>query len=50
MWKLAKDKKKDHAKDSTKYESENANKLKNELKLNVDGQQDVIKHLKNTVT
>ena len=33
-------------KGSPKYESENANKVKNELKLNVDEQQDAIKHLK----
>ena len=29
-------------KDRPKYESENSNKVKNELKLNVDGQQDAI--------
>ena len=29
---------------SSKYESENVNKVKNELKLNVDEQQDAIKH------
>ena len=33
-------------KGSPKYGSENANKVKNELKLNVDEQQDAIKHLK----
>ena len=31
---------------SPKYESENINKVKNEPKLNVDEQQDAIKHLK----
>ena len=31
---------------SQKYESENANKVKNELKLNNDQPQDAIKHLK----
>ena len=31
---------------SSKYESENINQVKNELKLNVDQQQDAIKHLK----
>ena len=31
---------------SPKYESENANTVKNELKLNVDEQQDAVKHLK----
>ena len=29
-----------------KYESDNANKVKNELKLDIDEQQDAIKHLK----
>ena len=29
-------------KDSPKYESENSNKVKNQLELNVDGQQDAI--------
>ena len=33
-------------KGSHKYESENANKAKNERKLNVDEQQYAIKHLK----
>ena len=33
-------------KGSPKYESEKANKVKNYLKLNVDEQQDAIKHLK----
>ena len=33
-------------KGSPKYESKNAKKLKNWLKLNVDEQQDAIKHLK----
>ena len=33
-------------KDSHKYESENANKVKSESKLNVDEQQFAIKHLK----
>ena len=33
-------------KGSPKYVNENANKVKNELKLNVDEQQDAIKHLK----
>ena len=33
-------------KGSPKYESENENKVKNQLKLNVDEQQDAIKHLK----
>ena len=38
-------------KGSPKYESENAKKVKNELKINVDEQQDAIKHLENnTVT
>ena len=31
---------------SPKYESENANIVKNQIKLNVDEQQDAIKHLK----
>ena len=33
-------------KSSPKYESENANKVKNELMVNDDEQQDVIKHFK----
>ena len=33
-------------KDSPKYENKNVNKVKNELKLNVDEQLDAIKHLK----
>ena len=33
-------------KGSPKYESENANKVKNQRNLNVDEQQDAIKHLK----
>ena len=33
-------------KGSPKYDNEKANKVKNELKLNVDEQQDAIKHLK----
>ena len=33
-------------KGSPKYESKNANKVKNELKLNDDEQHDAIKHLK----
>ena len=36
MWKIS----------SPQYESEKANKVNNELKLNVDEQQDDIKHLK----
>ena len=31
---------------SPKYESENASTVTNELKLNVDEQQDAVKHLK----
>ena len=31
---------------SPKYDNEKANKVKNELKLNLDGQQDAITHLK----
>ena len=31
---------------SPKYESENVNKVKNELKLNVNEEQDAIQHLK----
>ena len=45
MLKLGKEQK-DNEKGSTKYESENAKKMKNELKLHVDEQQDDIKHLK----
>ena len=33
-------------KGSSKYENEKTNKVKNELELNVDEQQDAIKHLK----
>ena len=33
-------------KGSPKYENKNAYKLKNELKLNVDEQQDAMKHVK----
>ena len=33
-------------KGSHKYEGENANKVKSECKLNVDGQQYAIKHVK----
>ena len=33
-------------KGSPKYESEKAKKVKNQLNLNVDEQQDAIKHLK----
>ena len=33
-------------KGSPKYKSENANKVKNEPKLNISEQQDAIKHLK----
>ena len=33
-------------KGSPKYESENFNKVKNELRLNASDQQDAIKHLK----
>ena len=36
MWKIS----------SPQYESEKANKVNNELKLNVDEQQDDVKHLK----
>ena len=36
----------DNEKGSPKYESENANKVKNESQLNVDEQQDAIKDLK----
>ena len=36
----------DNERDISKYESENANTVKNELKLNIDEQQDAIKHLK----
>ena len=32
-------------KGSQRYENEKANKMKNELKLNIDEQQDAIKHL-----
>ncbi len=39
-------KEKDNEKGSLKYESEIVNKVKTELKLNVDEQQDAIKHLK----
>ena len=39
-------KEKDNEKGSLKYESKIVNKVKNELKLNVDEQQDAIKHLK----
>ena len=42
-------KKKDNKKASPKYESEHANTVKNEPKLNVDEQQVAIKHIKNTV-
>ena len=38
-------KEKDNEKGSPKYESEKANKVKNELNANVDEQQDAIKQL-----
>ena len=45
MWKLGK-KENDHEKRQSKYESNNVNKVTNGPKLNVDEQQDAIKHLK----
>ena len=46
MKKYVENKENNNEKGSPKYETENANKVKNEPKLNVDEQQDAIKHLK----
>ena len=46
MWKIGKYREKTIIKISPHYESEQANKVNNELKLNVDNQQYDIKHLK----
>ena len=44
--KIRKKGKRQGKKGSAKYESENANKVKNDFKVDVDEQQDAIKHLK----
>ena len=48
MWKTGR--KKNRKIGSPQYESEKANKVNNEVTLNVDEQQDDITHLKNTET